>query len=232
MTPTTVWVRPSSRTVRPEHVGPAAEGATPEPVAQDDDQLGTRPVIRRLECAADDGQRAEHVEEVTRDHAPRRGHRLAAVLPDYPAERGLHGGQLLQRAAAGAPVAVVGVGDLEPGVGLVEREGLDGHQLRRCAERRRLEEHRPHRAEERGDRANAEGEGEDGGEGGGAMAHEAPEREAQVWRGHGWETSGGSLTALPGLTLRVTGSISVGSHVAARSIPRFMTTLEVGAWLS
>ena len=178
-----------------EHVGPASEGSAPEPVAQDHHQLGTRPVVRGLERATDGRQGADHMEEVPRDHAPRRGHRLAAVLPDHSAQGGLHRGQLLERAAAGAPVAVVGVGHLEPGVGLVESERIERHQLLRRAERRRLKEHGSDRAEERGDRADAEGECENGGKRGGAVAQEAPKREAQVGEDHGWETSGGGPCA-------------------------------------
>ena len=45
---------------------------------------------------------------------------MRAQFEDGAAECGLDGGEVLEAADGGAPVAVVGVGDLEPGVGLIQ----------------------------------------------------------------------------------------------------------------
>jgi hypothetical protein len=61
---------------------------------------------------------------------------------------------------------------------------VHGDQLLRRAERRRAEEHGADHAEQGGHRAQAEREGQRGGEGGGAMAVETAEREANVGGSH------------------------------------------------
>ena len=117
---------------------------------------------------------------MTGGHGAGRGARLAAGFQHGAAEGGLDGGEVLEAANGGAPVAVVGVGDLEAAVGLAHRMGADDDEGGRVAERRRPEEDGANDAEERGDGRDAEREGERRGERGREVAAEPAQGKAEV----------------------------------------------------
>ena len=121
---------------------------------------------------------------MSRDHEARGGNRIATALPDDAAECGLVRGEVLERARPGPPVAEVWVGDLEPVLWAAGGIGPDAHQLGGSAERQRTKQHRLHHAEERGDRADTEREGEYRGERDGEVAMETAKREAKIGEGH------------------------------------------------
>ena len=128
---------------------------------------------------------AEEIEEVAGDHGAGGGAGLAG-LQNGSAEGGLDGGEVVEAAGGGAPVAVVGVADLEAAIGPTHRMGANHDERRRVAEWRRPEQHGADEAEERGDGRDAEGEGERRGEGGRQVATQPAQGETEVEGCHRW----------------------------------------------
>ena len=105
---------------------------------------------------------------------------MRAQFEDGAAECGLDGGEVLESADGGAPVTVVGIGDLEPAIRLIREMGPDDDERGGISERRRPEEDGADDTEERGDGGDAECEGERRGDGGREVAAEPTHGEAEV----------------------------------------------------
>ena len=138
-----------------EHVRAAAKASLPEFVAQHDDRAVAAEILLGRVGAAERRLDAERAKDVGRDGEPaiRTGWPLTIMVD----ARGSDHAQMLERSSALAPGDEVGRGDHVPdgaaAVGFPHRHDPIG-----LAVRQRLQHHRAHHAEDRGGRADAEGQ--------------------------------------------------------------------------